>query len=180
MQSTRKTGPTLFPRAQKAGSKATPAFEPDLFQYLCKAGKNGNQVSETLVRYGQRNVHILPLRGRLDTRDLTDQDATFLITLQFTEANKRANKALVENVQRQASFVDKMHAQLLDPQPCCRRYAPPRRRPLRQVPAFVPPVPSQDACADAGHRRRVAHTPVLCADVCRFSKETNRGVHKPR
>ncbi len=104
MQSTRKTGPTLFPRAQKAGSKAAPALSQISFKYLCKAGKNWQSgfASETLVRYGQRNVHILPLRGRLDARDLTDQDATFLITLQFTEANKRALKTLVENVQRQA------------------------------------------------------------------------------
>ncbi|KAL2022442.1 hypothetical protein VTK56DRAFT_5271 [Thermocarpiscus australiensis] len=90
-------------------------MEPNLFRYLCEAGKASNSVSTALARYGERERHVrtISLGESLNSsQGLTDSDAAFLALLRQTELDKETNKPLVENVQRQASFVDKMHAQL--------------------------------------------------------------------
>lgn len=87
-------------------------MEPDLFHYLCEAGKTSNSVSTTLARYGENEAQIFPPGESLNVRGLTSRDGAFLAALQQTELDKEANQPLAANVQRQAAFVDKMHAQL--------------------------------------------------------------------
>jgi hypothetical protein len=90
-------------------------LEPNLFHYLHEISRvSSNVLATTLARYGQQDatMQILFLDEQLDVKELAERDSAFLATLQQIEAGKEANKSLVQNVLRQASFVDKMYAQL--------------------------------------------------------------------
>jgi hypothetical protein len=101
-----------LPRTSALWTKDHANIEPDVFRYLREAGKTSNSVSTALARYGEQNAKITSLVESLNSQNLTDSDAAFLALLRQTELDKEVNKPLVENVQRQTSFVDKMHAQL--------------------------------------------------------------------
>ncbi|KAK3906170.1 hypothetical protein C8A05DRAFT_40978 [Staphylotrichum tortipilum] len=101
------------PKASADWTQERANMEPDLFQFLGWAGKPSNGLSAALARYGvQPKAPIFSLDEALDTQGLNSRDAAFLAMLRQGELDKEANGLLVANVQRQAAFVDKMHAQL--------------------------------------------------------------------
>ncbi|KFA81371.1 hypothetical protein S40288_06041 [Stachybotrys chartarum IBT 40288] len=88
-------------------------LEPDLFNYLCEAGKTHSPVNPALAWYGhQQGTRTPSLNERPNVQGLSERDSAFLNAMPRTRAEADAGKPLVENVQRQAMFIDKMHAQL--------------------------------------------------------------------
>ena len=86
---------------------------PDFFHYLVEAGKKPGHIATTLAKYGARTYKVLTMGQLLDMQDLTREDRAFLDLVQISCQVRESNDLpMIENVKRQASFVDKMHAQL--------------------------------------------------------------------
>lgn len=94
---------------------------PDLFSYLASISdcETPTPVSAALVRYGTTAQHpgstpVLSLGELLDATDLTHEEAAFLEVVHAASGPRQESltRHLVDNVQRQASFVDKMHDHL--------------------------------------------------------------------
>jgi hypothetical protein len=93
--------------------KNSAGLEPDLFQYLVNVEK-APTTSRISSNYGSqswagRNVNLTTVLGNMY---LVDNDAVFLRSLRASHSNIAINNSIVEAVQRQEAFVDKMHAQL--------------------------------------------------------------------
>jgi hypothetical protein len=89
-------------------------MEPDLYDFLSCGSKMPSKMSAVLARYGavQPGRPIFSRDEVLDTEGLNSHDKAFLVMLQQIVLDTNAIAPLVGNVYRQASFVDKMHAQL--------------------------------------------------------------------
>ncbi|GIJ86994.1 hypothetical protein Asppvi_005893 [Aspergillus pseudoviridinutans] len=91
-------------------TRVTVNMHPDLVQYLELMGRTANPVSRVLSRYGDRSVTFGSLSP--EVRYLADSEKSFLNILLELDVQKSQNQPLVDNVQRQAAFVDKMHRHL--------------------------------------------------------------------
>lgn len=84
-------------------------MEPDLFKSLANVGKNKSHAFTLLSRYGTGGIAATSDNTKypLQLRELQ-----FFRAIKSAMAQVEINRPLVENVKRQASFVDKMHAHL--------------------------------------------------------------------
>ncbi|UNI15709.1 hypothetical protein JDV02_002216 [Purpureocillium takamizusanense] len=89
----------------------TVKLEADLFQYLRDAGIASGSVALLLKKEGSlRDMPNITAMSSLD--GLTPREQSFVSVMQRASAKRRHVWVLVDNVERQASFVSKMHSQL--------------------------------------------------------------------
>ncbi|KAH8705642.1 hypothetical protein BGW36DRAFT_284650 [Talaromyces proteolyticus] len=87
-------------------------MEPDLYQYLEVVRIVSRPIYRALTKYGDKNVPIGSLWDYLENALLTQKEKLFLDLLINIQMKKTKSQSLIENVQRQATFVDKMHDHL--------------------------------------------------------------------
>ncbi|CRG89168.1 Protein ycf2 [Talaromyces islandicus] len=86
--------------------------EPDLFVYLQRTSTIPNSISRALRKYTNSNVPIGSMLDYLKDFDLSQREKFFLKLLLNIQTEEKTKKLLIDNEQRQASFVDKMHDHL--------------------------------------------------------------------
>ncbi|KAL5356139.1 hypothetical protein BJX96DRAFT_142363 [Aspergillus floccosus] len=84
--------------------RAATGLEPDLFKTLTKVSRSDRPAWEILTRHPTWSFSVSEQPAD------TDEPRTFKYWVQEAVANLAENKPLVDNVQRQCVFVDKMHA----------------------------------------------------------------------
>lgn len=94
--------------------KSVAGLEPDLFEYLVNVGKTSTTTSSILSKYGSQDPadRAIDLKAVLKNINLADSKAAFLRSLKASRDDAALNQPIIEAVQRQVAFVDKMHAQL--------------------------------------------------------------------
>lgn len=76
-------------------------LEPDLLTALCEAGKSTSALHTLLTTFESCSVS--------DTETVCGDDSPLFRTIKAARRSEELNEPLVENVQRQCIFVDKMH-----------------------------------------------------------------------
>ncbi|KAL5356669.1 hypothetical protein BJX96DRAFT_187394 [Aspergillus floccosus] len=87
-------------------------MEPDLFKYLEKVGQSRSPAHAVLSRYGTGRRKAGLSKYAVSDSPVDTRELDFIKAVKSATAQSRDTTPLVENVKRQASFVDKMHAQL--------------------------------------------------------------------
>ncbi|GAB1215681.1 hypothetical protein ATERTT37_004873 [Aspergillus terreus] len=91
---------------------ATCKMEPDLFKALEKVGQSKSPARAVLSRYGTASTNTGLSNYRSSDTHIDTRELEFIQAVESATLQSKQNTPLVENVKRQASFVDKMHAQL--------------------------------------------------------------------
>lgn len=102
-----------MPIRAQSWAKDNANLEPDLFEYLASVGQTSNTISKILSKYGSQDStnSNWNLKIPWDAK-LTDSEAAFIHCLKAVKDNATTDGSLIAAVNRQESFVDKMHAQL--------------------------------------------------------------------
>ncbi|KAF7555995.1 hypothetical protein G7Z17_g1719 [Cylindrodendrum hubeiense] len=102
-----------LPAASLAWLKDEAYLEPNLFDFLVDLGQSKNAISATLSENNAKTISSnQALAQARDIDAMTVREKAFLESLHMIAIATDQVKALVDNVQRQAAFVDKMHRQL--------------------------------------------------------------------
>jgi predicted transcriptional regulator len=107
-----KTWSYDLPEASREWTKHECQIEPDLYQYLEDVGATNSPVTSTLSRFGDSSKEqVGSLWETLKQMVVSERENRFIKDLLQIQVGlqQAASLLLIENVKRQASFVDKMH-----------------------------------------------------------------------
>lgn len=103
---------TLPPDAQTWLAKDA-YLEVDVFKYLLKSKESSETISTALSKYVTGNTTDSPIESRPSMMATgSDEEATFICCMEAAASPTAQVQSMVEAVQRQETFIDKMHTQL--------------------------------------------------------------------
>lgn len=103
-----------MPEDARIWLKTFPGLEADLFEYLIDVGKTSSATSSILSKYGSQDPagRATNLNTMFKNANLQDSGAAFLQCLKASKEDVAINRPIIEAVERQTAFADKMNVQL--------------------------------------------------------------------